>query len=105
MGATESQLELDAWAEIAVALPDLEPDVEALLVRRPHDHFIVPIDDCYRLVGLIRTRWRGFTGGREVWEELARFFAELDRRSRPARALHTNGKEARWHASSSAGGR
>jgi hypothetical protein len=38
----------------------------------------VPIDDCYRLVALIRTRWRGLTGGREVWEELARFFDDLD---------------------------
>jgi hypothetical protein len=42
----------------------------------------VPIDDCYRLVAVIRTRWRGFTGGREVWEEIDRFFADLDRRAK-----------------------
>jgi hypothetical protein len=35
-------------------------------------------------VGLIRTRWHGLTGGKEVWEEIGRFFAALDRRSRTA---------------------
>jgi hypothetical protein len=84
MGPTESQLELASWAEIERANPVLatmEADVEALLVNRARgarSHWLVPIDDCYALVGLIRTRWRGFTGGREVWEEIARFFATLD---------------------------
>ena len=65
----------------------LEPDVEALLVNRVREsrqHWIVPIDECYGLVGLIRTSWRGLTGGGEVWEAIARRFEELDRRSRPA---------------------
>jgi hypothetical protein len=44
----------------------------------------VPIDDPYRLVGLIRRTWRGFTGGTEVWQAIRAFFEELDRRSRPA---------------------
>ena len=58
-------------------LAQLEPDVEALLVNRARgarEHWLVPIDDCYGLVGLIRTRWRGLTGGKEVWEEIGRFF-------------------------------
>ncbi len=62
----------------------LEPDVEALLVNRARgarDQWIVPIDDCYQLVGLIRLRWRGLTGGKEVWEEIGDFFAALDQRS------------------------
>jgi hypothetical protein len=62
----------------------MEPDVEALLVNRvrgARQHWLVPVDECYALVGVIRTHWRGFTGGREVWEELERFFAELDARS------------------------
>ena len=78
MGATESQLPLGLDA-----LPELEPDVEALLVNRAqgaHEHWIVPIDDCFRLVGVIRTHWRGLTGGREVWAEIRRFFADLERR-------------------------
>jgi hypothetical protein len=88
MGATESQLELDAWDQLAAANPilqELTPDVEALLVNRARGarrQWLVPIDDCYRLVAVIRTRWRGFTGGREVWLELERFFDDLDRRSR-----------------------
>jgi hypothetical protein len=66
-------------------LASLEPDVEALLVHRARGerrHYIVPISDCFELVGLIRTRWRGLTGGREVWEEIARFYDGLDRRAR-----------------------
>ena len=87
MGATESLLELEAWKSLARANPllgSLEPDVEALLVNRARgarDQWIVPIDDCYQLVGLIRLRWRGLTGGKEVWEEIGHFFAALDQRS------------------------
>jgi hypothetical protein len=77
MGPTESLLGLDAWQEL-----ELEPDVEALLVDRSRGCWIVPIDDCYRLVAVIRMRWRGFTGGREVWEEIDRFFGDLDRRAK-----------------------
>jgi hypothetical protein len=92
MGPTESLLGLEAWAGLEAANPvlrEMEPDVEALLVNRARGarrHFLVPIDDCYRLVGVIRTRWRGFTGGREVWEEIERFFGDLERRSRPRQA-------------------
>ena len=88
MGATESQLELRAWTELEQRNPvlgDLQPDVEALLVNRARgarDHWLVPIDECYSLVGLIRTHWRGLTGGREVWDQIARFFEGLDRRSK-----------------------
>jgi len=90
MGPTESLLGLEAWAELEQANPVLQtlvPDVEALLVNRvrgARGHWIVPIDECYALVGVIRTRWRGFTGGSEVWEEIGQFFEELDRRAKPA---------------------
>jgi hypothetical protein len=66
-------------------LSGLEPDVEALLVNRSRgarQYFVVPIEDCYALVGVIRTRWRGLTGGREVWEEVERFFESLAGRSK-----------------------
>jgi hypothetical protein len=89
MGATESRLELSAWQEIEEANPllhTLQPDVEALLVNRARGarrQWLVPIEDCYRLVAVIRTRWRGFTGGKEVWLEIDGFFAELDTKARP----------------------
>jgi Family of unknown function (DUF5947) len=88
MGPTESALELSAWDELAEANPvlrTLEPDVEAVLVNRARgarEHFLVPIEDPYRLVGLIRTRWRGLTGGEEVWREIEAFFRELSERSK-----------------------
>jgi hypothetical protein len=92
MGPTESLLGLEAWTGLEEANPvllDMTPDVEALLVNRARgarQHFLVPIDECYKLVGLIRTRWRGFTGGKEVWEEIGRFFTDLERRSRTRQA-------------------
>jgi Family of unknown function (DUF5947) len=90
-GATESTLTFDSWVELErdnPVLARLQPDVEALLVRRGKTtdrYYLVPIDECYRLVGLIRTRWRGLSGGSEVWSEIAHFFDDLDRRARPAR--------------------
>jgi hypothetical protein len=92
MGATESLLALEAWRELERANPvlaSLQPDVEALLVDRAlgaRRQWIVPIDECFRLVGVIRTHWTGLTGGRDVWQEIGRFFDELDRRSRPVGA-------------------
>jgi hypothetical protein len=83
MGATESLLPLEAWAEIEARNPvlaEMEEDVEALLVNRARgarEHWLVPVDRCYALVGAIRARWRGFGGGEEVWEEIERFFSGL----------------------------
>jgi hypothetical protein len=87
-GPTESLLELEAWTELEAANPvlqSMEPDVEALLISRARDmreQWLVPIDDCYELVGLIRTRWRGFGGGEEVWAGIDAFFDDLPTRER-----------------------
>lgn len=101
-GATESLLDLDAWAEVMAANPavaDAEPDVEALLIQRTAEGdsaaageqawkegafecFLVPIDACYELVGRVKLRWQGFSGGAEVWADLDEFFAGLRARSR-----------------------
>lgn len=92
MGPTESLLGLETWKDLEARNPVLETmerDVEALLVNRARgasDHFLVPIDECYKLVGLIRTRWRGFSGGREVWDDISEFFEGLKRRSKSVRA-------------------
>jgi uncharacterized protein DUF5947 len=87
-GATESLLSMEAWAEIArlnPVLDTMEPDVEALLANRighsrsftRAEYYLLPIDQCFKLVGLIRSSWRGFSGGTEVWQRIANFFAEL----------------------------
>jgi hypothetical protein len=88
-GGTESLLTLEAWHQLEEENPvlrEFEPDVEALLVNRlgpAREHYRAPIDACYRLVGLIRTSWRGLSGGPEVWEEIRRFFADLNQSSTP----------------------
>jgi hypothetical protein len=83
MGATRWELDVATWAALEACLPQLRrlrPDVEALLVntaRGASECWIVPIDDCYRLVALLRREWRGLSGGSRVWEEVRAFFAEL----------------------------
>lgn len=85
-GATESLLPLAAWEEVVAANPalaGLAPDVEAVLVRRAGDGFecfLVPIDACYELVGLVRLHWRGFDGGEEAWRQIDGFFERLRER-------------------------
>jgi hypothetical protein len=86
-GATESTLPLESWQALVGENPilkQLQPDVEALLVNRigaARDYYRVPIDECFRLVGLIRGSWRGLSGGSVVWAEIARFFGDLKGRS------------------------
>ena len=92
MGPTESLLGLATWEELEAQNPvlaEMNRDVEALLVNRARgasEHYLVPIDECYRLVAVIRTTWRGFSGGREVWDEIGRFFGDLRRRARIVKA-------------------
>jgi hypothetical protein len=90
-GATESLLSLSAWDSLVVENPvltQMEADVEALLVNRAGGrklYYLAPIDVCFELVGLMRTHWRGLSGGEEVWREIDQFFQRLGDRSRPAR--------------------
>ena len=86
-GTTESLLAFDSWDDIVSDNPilkEMESDVEALLVNRvgnTREYYIVPIDECYKLVGLIRTHWSGMSGGTEVWREIAEFYAKLKEHS------------------------
>jgi hypothetical protein len=43
-----------------------------------NQYFLLPIDQCFKLVGLVRTHWRGLSGGSELWEELQKYFAALE---------------------------
>jgi len=82
-GSTECLLSLEAWWDIVQENPvltEMESDVEALLVNRldrEGEYYLAPIDQCYQLVGLIRSNWRGLSGGTEVWEKIRDFSAEL----------------------------
>jgi len=86
-GGTHAALPAEAWDELSVdnpVLKHLESDVEALLVNRmggSRDYFRVPIDECYKLIGIIRTQWRGLSGGVDLWKQVAEFFEQLKKRS------------------------
>jgi hypothetical protein len=87
-GATESLLSLSCWEALDrenPALSAMETDVEALLVNRigeAKEYFLAPIDVCYELTGLIRLRWKGFSGGDEVWRAIEEFFGRLKEQAR-----------------------
>lgn len=90
-GAIESLLSLETWIDIEEenpALRELQPEVEALIANRvganrggAAQYYIAPIDECYKLVGLIRLHWHGLSGGSEVWREVGKFFASLKERT------------------------
>ncbi len=96
-GATESLLSLEAWGDIESENPrikEMEPEVEALLANRvgatrgvDAQYYVVPIDECYKLVGLIRLHWHGLSGGTEVWREVTKFFASLKERNETSREV------------------
>ncbi|PZG17559.1 hypothetical protein C1I95_15325 [Micromonospora craterilacus] len=88
LGTTESEIDADAWRAVEArspALAELKPRVEAFLVwtgppRGGDQRWLVPVDDCFRLVALIRQHWTGMSGGSAVWREIAGFFDDLGRR-------------------------
>ncbi|MEV6056107.1 DUF5947 family protein [Streptomyces sp. NPDC052107] len=86
-GAMRWEVDAAAWQRLATTVPRLAamaPDVEALLVntvRGLDEHWIVPVDDCYRMIALVRREWRGLSGGGRVWPAVEQFFRELTERS------------------------
>jgi hypothetical protein len=89
-GATESELDLESWGVLVKANPplaELDPDAEALIVNRlsdPKQYVIAPIDDCYALVGLIKSRWEGISGGSALEQAVPMFFEALRARTSAA---------------------
>ncbi|CQD23050.1 hypothetical protein BN1232_05848 [Mycobacterium lentiflavum] len=90
-GATESELDLEAWNAISAGDPRVNlvaDDTEAFIVRVPDDEtqppqcHLVPIDACYEFVGRLRRLWRGFDGGQEVRSYIDEFFRVVDDRSK-----------------------
>ena len=73
----------EAWDALVAenpSLEQLETDAEALVVNRlsdPPQYAIVPIDQCYALVGLIKSRWEGISGGGAIEHAVPEFFAAL----------------------------
>jgi len=90
-GAAEAPLPPGLWAELAAAHPLLataEPDVEAIVFRGRGwgtDCFLVPVDVCYRLAGVVRRYWTGCDGGAELHERVGELFAEIEQRALPLR--------------------
>jgi hypothetical protein len=82
-GATECELDLEAWEQLCAENPvleSLEADAEALVINRladPPQHAIVPIDRAYELVGVVKASWEGISGGRATEEAVEGYFAGL----------------------------
>lgn len=82
-GATRWELDPATWERACTAcssLRDLEPDVEAVLLhtaRGRNEIWLLPIDECYRLVAIVRQHWQGMSGGDRVWEQIDTFFAGI----------------------------
>ncbi|MFI2644167.1 DUF5947 family protein [Streptomyces sp. NPDC018610] len=85
-GAMRWEVDAAAWRRAADQCPELasvEPEVEALLVNTVHGldhHWIVPVDDCFRMIAVVRREWRGLSGGGRVWPALEEFFGKLTER-------------------------
>lgn len=95
-GATESELDLGSWTDVIDANPWLAEaldDIEGVLLRtlggpgargpgqETFEAFVVPIDLCYELVGLVRLHWKGFDGGSAAHGHIDTFFDGLTARA------------------------
>ncbi len=82
-GVTEAETDALAWMRMCAENPvlnDLVPDTEALIINRlttPPQHVIAPLDECYRMVGLIKSRWSGISGGPELTATVDEFLGAL----------------------------
>ncbi len=92
-GIVEALVPQSGWHALVQANPvlsTLSPGVEGLVIyRAPIARALapvclaVPVDRCYALLHLLRGAWRGLAGGPDLWQEVDRFVADLQR-GRPA---------------------
>ena len=86
LGTTDWEIDAASWTAVCdrhPVLDSLEPEVQALLVDTAwgaHEHWLAPLDDCFRLVAIVRREWTGLSGGGTVWPAVARFFGALTER-------------------------
>ena len=89
-GVRESVFDRDRWQTLRTANPlleSLEPDVETLLLQRigpAPSAYIVPIDTCVRLIGLLEDHRRKQVGKQEIWRAVGAFFVDLQASASPA---------------------
>ncbi|WP_019819111.1 DUF5947 family protein [Saccharomonospora saliphila] len=87
LGVVTTPVDDEAWDRVVRANPvlaELDTEVTALLTHRGLDeHWVVGLDDCYRLTARVRHQWSGMTGGDEVWHVIEEFFTELRDGGRP----------------------
>lgn len=81
-GAVEFEVDREAWHDIfANAGLQIACDVEAILVDRLVARpvfYRLPIDQCFKLVALVRANWQGLTGGPGVPSAIADFLRRFD---------------------------
>ena len=95
-GPIEAEIHGSTWERLRGASPVLasaEPDVEAVAVHAERgaavlNARVVPITDCYSLIGEVRTKWQGFEGGDGVRRAIAAFFESSARPSHSIGVTH-----------------
>jgi hypothetical protein len=86
-GTVETKVEFDLWQQVQTlhpALGELAPAVEALLANRlngTESYYLAPLDECYRLVGLLRSQPFGRSAEPMLRPALAGYFLELTARA------------------------
>ena len=83
-GATEADLPDHSWDPIVESSPlvrTMKADVEGLLVHRKRSGetftLVAPIDACYALTAVLRTKWKGIDGGDDVRVAVDEFLGRL----------------------------
>ncbi|NND99861.1 MAG: hypothetical protein HKN47_21280, partial [Pirellulaceae bacterium] len=83
-GPVMSQVDGSDWQTLIDAnasIARMRTEVETLLINRTANRrqaFIVPLDVCFELVGIVRRHWQGWSGGTDVHREIDAFFERLE---------------------------